>query len=105
VVSTSIQLGNSVCHVIKCAIEGSGEDLTPVVAGAMEAGSTPDVVSRCCIEAGAKPATVARTLQAQAPQNVAGSPGQSVPGYEPVPADPVPATGPNPGGTISPSSF
>ena len=62
VTKTSILLGHDACLVIRCAIEGNGQ-VDQVIAGAMEAGTTSDVCSRCAIDAGADPAAVAKALQ------------------------------------------
>jgi hypothetical protein len=62
VTKTSILLGHDACLVIRCAIEAKGQ-VDQVMAGAMEAGTTSDVCSRCAIDAGADPAAVARALE------------------------------------------
>ena len=49
-VNTNIQMGNDACSVIKCSVIGGG-DLQQVICGALEAGTTKDVVSRCSIDA------------------------------------------------------
>ena len=49
-VRTSIQMGYDACGVIKCAIKGNG-DLKQIIEGAVEAGTTKDVVSRCALDA------------------------------------------------------
>lgn len=61
VTKTSILLGHDACLVIRCAIEAKGQ-IDQVIAGALEAGTTSDVCSRCAIDAGADPAAVARAL-------------------------------------------
>jgi hypothetical protein len=58
----SIQLGHDACLVIKCAIEAKGQ-IDQVIAGAVEAGVTSDVSSRCAVDAGADAAAVAQALQ------------------------------------------
>jgi hypothetical protein len=98
VTKTNVQLGHSVCHVIRCAIDGGGE-LRLIITGAVEAGSTPDVVTRCCVDAGAEPGTIAKILQ-----SLGEGLGYSPPGDELVPVDPVP-TGTAAGRFISPSAF
>ncbi len=62
VTKTGILLGYDACLVIRCAIEAKGE-LDQVIAGALEAGTTSDVCSRCAINAGADPAAVAKALE------------------------------------------
>jgi len=62
VTKTSILLGHDACLVIRCAIEAKGR-LDQVIAGALEAGTTSDVCSRCAINAGADPAAVAKALE------------------------------------------
>jgi hypothetical protein len=62
VTKTSILLGYDACLVIRCAIEAKGQ-IDQVIAGALEAGTTSDVCSRCAIDAGADPAAVAKALQ------------------------------------------
>lgn len=61
VVRTAIQLGNSPCLVVKCAIYGGG-NLKKIIAGAMQAGAPSDVVSKCAIDAGAESAEVGAFL-------------------------------------------
>jgi hypothetical protein len=50
VVKTSIQMGYDACGAIKCAIKGNG-DSKQIIEGAVEAGTTKDVVSRCSLDA------------------------------------------------------
>jgi hypothetical protein len=50
IVKTGIQMGYDACGVIKCSIKASG-DLQQVIEGAVEAGTTKDVVSRCALDA------------------------------------------------------
>jgi hypothetical protein len=103
VTRTNILLGNNACFVIKCVLDG-GAELKPVIDGAMEAGCMPDVVSRCCLDAGVNPVLVARALRSMA-EPVSPAP----PGDETGPEDFVPPISEPPetseGGTISPSSF
>jgi hypothetical protein len=97
VTKTSILLGHDACLVIRCAIEARGQ-IDQVIAGALEAGTTSDVCSRCAIDAGADPAVVAKALEtglgysspvAAAPEPI----GTGLPG------------GNSGGGKISPSGF
>jgi hypothetical protein len=97
VTKTSILLGHDACLVIRCAIEAKGQ-IDQVIAGALEAGTTSDVCSRCAIDAGADPAAVAKALEtglgyasplAAAPEPI----GTELPG------------GNSSGGKISPSGF
>jgi hypothetical protein len=62
VTKASIQLGHDACLVVKCAIEAKGS-LDQVITGALEAGATSDVCSRCALVAGADPAAVAKVLE------------------------------------------
>jgi hypothetical protein len=103
VTKTNILLGNNACFVIKCVIEG-GADLIPVIAGATEAGCTPDVVSRCSLEAGVKPALVAQALRSIEEPVSPGPPSPEGPG-EFIPPLPEPPDNGPPGGKLSPSSF
>jgi len=48
-VKASIQLGYNACGVIKCAVK-SGGDLKQIFEGALEAGITKDVVSKCALD-------------------------------------------------------
>jgi hypothetical protein len=94
---TSIQLGHDACLVIRCAIEAKGQ-VDQVIAGALEAGATSDVCSRCAINAGADPAAVAKALETGL--------GYSLPlaaGLEPVEIG-LPG-GNRSGGNLSPSGF
>ncbi len=98
VTKTNIQLGHNACYVIKCAIDGGGL-LRMVITGAMEAGTTSDVITKCCVYAGAEPGMIAQILQSE---------GEGL-GYSP-PADELIPMAPAPRGTtprrfISPSSF
>jgi hypothetical protein len=94
---TSIQLGHDACLVIRCAIEAKGQ-IDQVIAGALEAGTTSDVCSRCAINAGADPAAVAKALETGL-------------GYSsPLAAGPEPVEiglpgGNRSGGKLSPSGF
>jgi len=94
---TSIQLGHDACLVIRCAIEAKGQ-IDQVIAGALEAGTTSDVCSRCAINAGADPAAVAKALETGL-------------GYSsPLAAGPEPVEiglpgGNRTGGKLSPSGF
>ncbi|MCK7514160.1 MAG: hypothetical protein MZV70_65870 [Desulfobacterales bacterium] len=104
VTKANILLGNNVCFVITCVIDG-GADLKRLVAGAVEAGGTPDVISRCCTSAGVKPSSVAQAFQSAAracrPCNSRGGavPRRGCPVRIAAPA------GPPAGKVISPSSF
>ncbi len=67
VVRTSIQMGYGACGVIKCAIKGGG-DLKQTIEGAVEAGTTKDIVSRCALDAGADARLISVFLVAQIKQ-------------------------------------
>jgi len=100
VTKANILLGNNVCFVIKCVIDGDGE-LKALIAGAVEAGSTPDVVSRCCLNAGVNAAAVAQALKVA--KEPAGQTDSQTPA-DIVPTDPKPT--PDSGNSlVSPSSF
>jgi hypothetical protein len=94
---TSIQLGHDACLVIRCAIEAKAQ-VAEVIAGAMEAGATSDVCSRCAINAGVDPVAVAKALETGL-------------GYSsPLAAAPEPVEiglpgGSRSGGNLSPSGF
>ncbi|MBA4372837.1 MAG: hypothetical protein C0402_08220 [Thermodesulfovibrio sp.] len=60
-VKTSILMGYSACPIIKCSIEGKG-NLEQILTGAIEAGVSPDVVSKCALIAGAKNGDIATIL-------------------------------------------
>ena len=62
IVREKIVGSQSVCSVMKCAI-ASGTTLREVFAGAKEAGVTPDVISRCALDACVDPAMVAAIEQ------------------------------------------
>jgi len=62
VTKRSIELGHEACLVIRCAVEGNGS-LPLIIAGALEAGATSDVCSKCAIDAGADPKDVAQALE------------------------------------------
>ena len=62
VTKRSIELGHEACLVIRCAVEGNG-NLQQIMAGALEAGTTSDVCSKCAMDAGADPRDVAQALQ------------------------------------------
>jgi hypothetical protein len=96
VTKISILLGHDACLVIRCAIEAKGQ-MDQVIAGALEAGTTSDVCSRCAIDAGADPLAVAKVLE------TAGYSAPPVAGLEPVEIG-VPGGGGN-GRTLSPSGF
>lgn len=97
VTKTCIQMGHDACLVVKCGIEANG-NLEQIIIGALEAGTTPDVCSRCALEVGADPQELARLL----------GPGL---GYTPATAPGLasvemgPPGGGSAGGKISPSSF
>lgn len=57
-----IEVGDSACLVVKCAIKANG-DLRRIIAGAIEAGAPADVVARCAVGAGAPALEVARILE------------------------------------------
>jgi hypothetical protein len=60
-VRTSIQMGYAACPIIKCSIEGKG-NLEQIITGAIEAGVSPDVVSKCALVAGAKAGDIGAIL-------------------------------------------
>jgi len=97
VTKTCIQMGHDACIVVKCGIEANG-NLEQIIIGALEAGTTPDVCSRCALEVGADP------------QQLAGLLGPGL-GYTPATAPGLasvemgPPGGGSGGGKISPSSF
>ncbi|MEW6052673.1 MAG: hypothetical protein AB1552_02635 [Nitrospirota bacterium] len=62
VVKTCILMGHDACLVVKCGIEAEGS-LEQIITGALEAGTTSDVCSRCAIEAGIDPGAVAEILE------------------------------------------
>ena len=103
VTKANIVLGNNVCFVITCVIDG-GADLKRLVAGAVEAGGTPDVISRCCTSAGVKPSSVAQAFQSAGETAGPATPGEAPSPVEVVPSDTTP-TEPPAGKVISPSSF
>jgi len=97
VTKRSIELGHDACLVIRCAVEGNG-NLQQIIAGAIEAGATSDVCSKCAIDAGADPRDVAQALQTGLGYTPAEGAGLnpinvSVPGGEPA------------GGVLSSSGF
>jgi hypothetical protein len=97
VTKTSILLGHDACLVIRCAIEAKGQ-IDQVILGALEAGATSDVCSRCAIDAGADPAAVAKALQIGL--------GYSSPlAAAPEPIDTRLPGGNNSGAKMSPSGF
>jgi hypothetical protein len=50
VVKTGIQMGYDSCRVIKCSVRGGG-DLNQIIGGAVEAGISNDIISKCCLDA------------------------------------------------------
>jgi hypothetical protein len=60
-VKTSILMGYAACPIIKCSIEGRGS-LEQILTGAIEAGVSPDVVSKCALVAGAQNKDIAAIL-------------------------------------------
>ena len=62
IVKTGILMGHRPCYVIKCAADGGGT-LDQIIYGALEAATTADVVSRCCMEAGFRAQDIAKILQ------------------------------------------
>jgi hypothetical protein len=93
IVRTCILLGHDPCLVVRCAIEANG-GLEDIILGALQAGASEEVCSRCAIDSGADPLAVAeiieRGFETEAPDPVA-------PLYTPFPgADPG-------GGYLSPS--
>jgi hypothetical protein len=58
---TSIEMGHGVCLVVSCAVSAGG-DLEKIVEGAMLAGCTSDVISRCAMSGGANPQLLAEAL-------------------------------------------
>ena len=97
VTKTGILMGHEACLVIRCALEAKGE-LEQVIAGALEAGTTSDVCSRCAINAGADPAAVAKALQT-------GLGYSAPPGLALQPVEASPPAGNTNGGNMSPSGF
>lgn len=97
VVRTAIEVGASVREVVTCAYEGKG-DLALVIAGAMDAGASPDTITRILLDAGAEPAQVATALEGS--ENIMldeNSPEDVIKG--------LPGGGGSAGITISPSGF
>jgi len=82
-----IEMGHNACLVVRCAVEGKG-NLEQIIIGALEAGATPDVFSRCTLDAGAEAREIARILEPEL-----------------SPAEIGLAGGSSGGGLISPSSF
>jgi hypothetical protein len=64
VVKTAIDMGHSACYVVKSSLGGGG-GLEETIFGAIDAGATTDVCSRCAIEGGAYPQDVAKVLEQQ----------------------------------------
>ncbi len=62
VTKSFIELGHDACLVIRCAIEANG-NLEQIMIGALEAGTTSDVCSRCAMMAGADPKLLATILE------------------------------------------
>ena len=105
VVRTAIQLGNSPCLVVKCAIYGGG-DLKKIISGAMQAGASSDIVSKCAIDAGANSAEVGACLLQSNVSLCYFEPGglpYTPAGGTSVSFDSFPKSDPNP--PISPSTF
>ena len=99
-------MGYGACGVIKCAIKGGG-DLKQIIEGAVEAGTTKDVVSKCALDAGAEARDVSVIFMAQLRLCNIEEPGL---GYsltdEPEVINITPLTNANKGGAfISPSGF
>lgn len=57
-----LRRGQQACTAIKCALVAGGE-VESVVRAAREARVAPDIISRCCLDACADPARVARALE------------------------------------------
>jgi hypothetical protein len=94
ITKASIILGHDPCLVIKCGIEAKG-NLEEIITGAIEAGTTSDVCSRCAIDVGADPAAVAKIIEIGLGYLVGLSPPLAV--AQPGGEDPG-------GGVVSPSS-
>ena len=89
-------MGTNACLVVKCAIEAKGS-LEQIIVGALEAGATSDVCSRCALDAGAEAQELARILELGL-------------GFTPLVTELTPIEiglpgGGSGGGVISPSSF
>jgi len=97
VTKTCIQMGHDACIVVKCGIEANG-NLEQIITGALEAGTTPDVCSRCALEVGADPQQLAKLLEAGLGYTPAMAPGLAS-------VEMGPPGGGSAGGKISPSSF
>jgi hypothetical protein len=96
ITKASIILGHDPCLVIKCGIEAKG-NLEQIITGAIEAGTTSDVCSRCAIDVGADPEAVAKILEIGLGYSVASTAGLS-------PIEVVQPGGDPGGGVVSPSS-
>jgi len=97
VVRTAIEVGASVREVITCAYEGKG-GLDLIIAGAMDAGVSPDTITRILLDAGAEPAQVATALEGS----------ESIMLGDKSPEDVIqglPGGGGSAGITVSPSGF
>jgi hypothetical protein len=91
-VSSFILVGHSPCFVIKCAVEGDG-DLMNIIKGALYAGVTPAVITRCALLGGEEPEKLARAIEELAPPQ-----GQSPGQYSDAPVE-------KPHAPLSPSDF
>jgi hypothetical protein len=97
VTKSCIEMGYDACLVVRCAVEAKGK-LEEIIIGALEAGATSDVCSRCALDAGADPLEIAKALEQglgySTPLEAGLTTGEiSLPG------------GSGSGGVISPSSF
>jgi hypothetical protein len=97
ITKSCIQLGHDACLVVRCGVEANG-NLEQIITGAIEAGTTSDVCSRCAMNAGADPKAIAAILETGL-------------GYSPVseggltPIETSLPGGNKPGGVMSSSSF
>ena len=57
-----IGMGHDACLVVRCAVEAKG-NLEQIITGALEAGTSSDVCSRCAMNAGADARELSRILE------------------------------------------
>lgn len=100
-VKIAINMGHGACYclVMKCSFD-VGASLEQIIFGAMEAGISSDVISRCAVDAGARPADVARVLRRGDPPGL-GYSDPPITGVTPVPTGFIVT----PKVFVSPSSF
>jgi len=94
-----------ICQVVKDTIQGGGNS-EEIIIGAIGAGATSDVVSRCAVDAGVEPDKIAKIFEREGLPGLGYTPRSQTRGprmiHSGFPGGKCPGCG---GGFISPSSF